>query len=732
MQTEIFVEDRKLDITTDISSLITFAIDDVKDFASRQTTFSKTVVIPGTANNNAIFGNIFEIGLGNSYDPLFSNIGYNFNPAKSARCIIFQDNLQTFKGTLRLLEIVKDQGRIEYEIALNGDLTTLNVALSSGYLTDLDFSAYNRLWNIANIIGSWDNVPGSGIYFPLLDYGTYSVNKHDWDFRTFRPALYVKEYIDKMFAAAKFRYTCPLFNTDRFKRLVVPHNQKQLTKLTGTILTASDDTTLHIIDHFAGRFENDVQFDIKTGALFPYTETAFGGAGQTIRKFTYTGTDTITTVLNVHLDGYYNFAIGAGLDITIKILKNGATFYSDPSLLNANIGRDLHFFRDYSMPITLATSDYIEVHLSLGGSLPGGADGNVYITTPTLSITSSSNVTNPLDYNEKIDLKYAVPQNVRQVDFLVSIVKLFNLYVYEDKFDDRLINISPFIDFYEAGSAADWTYKLNRDQPVKIKPLSEINSKLYNFNYKDDNDYFSDLYKKRYNQGYGSYIFDSQFEFASQTNKLELIFASTPLVGYTGEEKVYPTIFKRSGTVEETIDSVIRIMQTKKITGVASYDIKNTATSTVLATISNYGYAGHFDDPDAPDNDLNFGALNELFFSLTTGNLSNTQFNVYWSSYMAEITDKDSKMLTARFYLTPKDIFDLDFAKYVYLDGVLFRLNKITDYNATVPSDCEVQLLKVIQTAYSFPPIIPPGDYLIFWSDGDPLLADDVTELFYD
>jgi len=92
--------------------------------------------------------------------------------------------------------------------------------------------------------------------------------------------------------------------------------------------------------------------------------------------------------------------------------------------------------------------------------------------------------------------------------------------------------------------------------------------------------------------------------------------------------------------------------------------------------------------------------LHELFFTLTTGDLTKTQFNLYWSSYMAEITDKDSKLLTAKFYLTPKDIFDLDFSKYVYLDGVLFRLNKITDYNATIPSDCEVQLLKVINTIY--------------------------------
>ena len=67
---------------------------------------------------------------------------------------------------------------------------------------------------------------------------------------------------------------------------------------------------------------------------------------------------------------------------------------------------------------------------------------------------------------------------------------------------------------------------------------------------------------------------------------------------------------------------------------------------------------------------------------------------------MAEITDKDSKLLTAQFYLKPQDIFDLDFSEFIYIDGNLFRLSKITDYNLNNPSDCECQLLKVNFTLY--------------------------------
>jgi hypothetical protein len=84
---------------------------------------------------------------------------------------------------------------------------------------------------------------------------------------------------------------------------------------------------------------------------------------------------------------------------------------------------------------------------------------------------------------------------------------------------------------------------------------------------------------------------------------------------------------------------------------------------------------------------------------------------------MAEITDKDSKMLIANFYLTPKDIFDLDFSKYIFVDGVLFRLNKITDYNVSVPSDCQVELLKVINTTYTEAVPSPGTTGLWLWDD---------------
>lgn len=724
MITEIFVEGKKLDITADISSLLTFALDDVKDFSTRATTFSKTIVLPGTTNNNGIFGNIFDTSTTNAYDPSISNIGYNFNASKSAACIIFQDYLQTFKGTLRLLEIDIDMHRVEYQVALNGNLTTLNVSLTNSLLTNLDFSAYDQLYTAANIIASWDNPGGSGVYFPLADLGLYGAingnNKHDWDIRTFRPALYAKEYIDKMFAKAGFRYDCDLFNTHRFKSIIVPHN-KQILQGIGTRLADAKLYTPYTVVIIPAALTDPGAVTLTYNSLSA-TNFSFGTFIGYTNGLVYNGTTTLLTVIGATMHGTYSSSGNTlNFEFLIYDASSGVMNTLDTRTFppTGGVTKPLTVFFDLSS-IRIVPNARLAIHVYETGTSTSNVRLNV--TSSELTIDNELQTVININPGDKIQMNAAIPNNIRQIDFLVSIVKLWNLYIYEDQFDDRLIHIRPFISFYEQGatSVINWTYKLDRNQMVSIKPMSELNSKIYNFSYADDSDYYNDLYKKRYNQGYGSYIFDSQFEFTTASNTLQVIFAATPLVGYVGEDKVYPTIFKLSGTTEQNVDSVIRIMQTVKVYGVRSWKIKD--GTTVLSTITSYGYAGHYDNPNNPDNDLNFGGLNELFYRLTIGVLSKTQFNIYWSAYMAEITDKDSKLLTAKFYLTPVDIFNLSFSKFVYLDGALWRLNKIIDYNASLPSNCEVQLLKAINTAYSYPiGSIPEAARTLDWETGDDL-----------
>ena len=144
------------------------------------------------------------------------------------------------------------------------------------------------------------------------------------------------------------------------------------------------------------------------------------------------------------------------------------------------------------------------------------------------------------------------------------------------------------------------------------------------------------------------------------------------------------------------MDSVIRILMAKKITGVSSWKIQDDGGGT-LASPTAYGYAGHLDDPANPTVDLNFGAPKELQFPASTYPTNNL-FNTYHKPYILEITDMESKLLTCRVYLNAIDIYNLDFSKYIWINGALFRLNKVEAYDPTANKTTMINLLKVINT----------------------------------
>ena len=683
ISTEIYIEEQKIDLLQDISTEFTYAIDDVSEFGSRNTSFSKTISIPGTANNNLVFGYIFELNNANFTDNTLPNVGYNFNVTKQANCKIFIDKVQIFKGTLRILEIVIDKETIEYQCSVFGELGGFINQLGNQRLEDLDFSSYNHTYSVANISASWDNPGGSGYYYPLIDYGnvstgTYGVAKKDFQYTTFRPALYVKEYIEKIFAGTDYTLDCPFFDEPLFKRLIIPHNQTNITALNNTSLDANAD--IQLINTNLNTF---VEFTMVTAGSFTLDITK--------QLFTYTGTPTITTDIQLTLRGdvtTYNPSLPA---FSVILKKDGA------QIGRQDFDASINNFMDCNIlvsGVSFATNNTMQIEILGNGIFLNIILGEVKLTTTTPTQVQ-------INLGETITINDTIPKGIFQRDFFMSIVKMFNLYVYENKFNDKELVISPYVDFYpdKSAEALDWTNKVDRAKPISIKPMSEVNARYYNYKFKTDNDFYGENYRKKYTEGYGDFIYDTEFDFVKETDVLEVIFAASTLYQATGQDKVFPAIYKKSNTnsAEDRMDSIIRIMQTKKITGVGSWNIMNTTTN--LATYTSYGYAGHLDDPINPTNDINFGAPKEIQFRPNSYPTTNV-FNAFHSPYLAEITSKDSKLLTCFGLLDIVDIFNLDFSKYVYIDGVLFRLNKVENFNPMEYNTTKLSFLKVIETSY--------------------------------
>lgn len=718
MRTEIYIEGRRLDLTQDINAEFTYQIDDIKDFGSRNTNFSKTIVLPGSARNNKQFGYVFEFTSANFFDETSGNVGYNFNAARQAQCTVYVDKVQIMKGGLRLLEMVKTGDTIEYECAIFGELGGFVNAVGNARIEDLDFSAYDHAWTLTNITQSWESLaasgvmPGSGYYYPLIDYGQVSYNsKRDWDVKAFRPAIYVREAIDKIVTDAGYTWEGDFLNSPLFRRLIIPNNGKDLVKTSSTPLSAAVSTTKTVLTS-AGTAVN----------LLNYDSAILNGMTANVNKntFTYTGATTISVsaVLNGYgyLQSYQN--------VFIRVLKNGVAIAENVQAGIGAVTRPYYF----SIPFTttLATNDTISVQFQT--QVTSNPTFLVTAMTGNFILTSAASQIIPADYGDGISMNANLPKGVFQRDFFSSILKMFNLYVVEDTTREKHLKIIPFIDFYYLGEDVvlitddfgtlfdvdftdqlllepgtrdfpDWTQKMDRSRAIRLRPMSELNGRYFEYKFKQDNDYYSEQYQKKYSEGYGDRIEDTGYEFAREKQTAEVIFANTVMVGYDGEDKVFPTVFKLANNQEDRTEHVIRIMQAKKITGVNSYAIRNGATT--LTNITDYGYAGHLDDPDVPQVDLCFGAPKELQFEVAVSYPSANLFNGFWSDYVAEITDKDSKLLIAYFRLTEVDILNLDFSRLIYIDGALWRLNKVSDYNPMADDVTRVELLKVIELSYA-------------------------------
>ena len=520
ISTEIYIEDEKLDLVEDILTEFTYTIDDIADFGQKNTSYSKTINLSGTANNNRIFGFVFNLNSNNITDDGQPNVLSNFNAAKAAQCRIFIDKIQIFKGVLRLMEIVQEGDAIQYQCSVYGDLGGFISSLSNKKLEDLDFSAYNQDWTYTNIQNSWNTIAGSGVLFPLIDYGQVSTGKVNFKFPAFRPALYVREYLEKILTASGYTWDFPMLTSSAMmQRLIIPNNQNQLTT-TSTSLCKTNATS--------GTYTFPTRVPLTAVSLGSFTlstnQITYGGGSSVLGNFTWQvggqiqANPTYPNVVRFAL--YKNATVISYKDINVTTL---------PLTIAINI----------TVPnITINPSDVFYI------GVPSEVTA-LRITAGRLDANSLVPVSSILNYNDNIKINETLPKGIFQRDFFLSICKMFNLYVYDDAVDSKKLIIKPYIDFY-SGTQIDWTNKIDRSKPFSIKPMSELNARYYQFKFKQDNDFYAENYRKKYNEGYGDRLYDTEFDFVKDTATTEVIFAASILYQATGTDKLYPAIYKKS------------------------------------------------------------------------------------------------------------------------------------------------------------------------------------------
>ena len=707
-----------LDLGT-FATTLNYSIADIREPDKRNASYSKTLTLPGTKTNNKFFENLFEVDIATQ----------TFNPNLKAKTVLSIDGVTQFKGALKLRQVnYLLNGEVTYDCNLIGNLADLYQSLGNKKLRDLDLSAYDHTFSKANIEAAWTPTIGTGYCYPMIDYGE-NIDLNRWDVGTFRPAAFVKTIFDKIVSDAGYNYSSTFLTSDLFKRLIIPNSQDHM-KLTDAQCTAR----LFNAGRTTSQTFTDVEQSINnlTNAYTTYRDTCQINADSGGSYFDNDGTFNIATYQHEpNYTGYNNYIFTCDYQIEVTKAVGGTVLgFEAKGIIAAEIvmlnslGFETSlntFLVNFDQNITYPDSLPAQT-LTFTGSLNVAVENHIVGSTDKIYVrinhyTATNYTTTSINYTlTNISFKNSVANNslnigdtvifsstlpdMLQKDFVTGLIRMFNLYIEQDANDENLLNIEPRNTYYNS-TVEDWTAKLATEKNIEILPMAALDFKRITCQYKNDEDYFNKTYTNEYKRNYGSYLAEITNDFVQGDYKVETTFAPTPLVGNYVNDRIIPTIEQYNADTPPTtepINSVPRILYWKGLLNCQTWNFRYFSQDNFK---TQYPYAGHLDNPQTPTIDLSFGVPQKVYYGVNQFINSliytdNNLYNVYYKQMIDEVTDRDSKLVTAWFNLKPLDIQNLDFRKIIRVKNHYLRLNKVIDYSPIKPELTKCEFIKVV------------------------------------
>jgi hypothetical protein len=307
-----------------------------------------------------------------------------------------------------------------------------------------------------------------------------------------------------------------------------------------------------------------------------------------------------------------------------------------------------------------------------------------------------------------LEVNNSLPTKIKQKEFLTSILRAFNLFVEVNPNNPNDLLIEPFDEFYNTTDIINYENRTDLNKEQTINP-NLLEGKRYIYAYKNDVDYYNDLYQKTHNQSFGTEEINVDNDFVKSDKKIELIFSGTPLVANYGLGIAQPQIYKYENSIYSPIAANIRLLYCAVKTSPNAYTYKQQGEADI--TTNEYLHAGMEDDAMNPTVSLMFGPAKDFYYNyinayFTTNNL----YNKYHKQYLVNLIDRDAKFVTKYLWLTPKDINEFSFRNRLFIDGSYYIVNKIENYTPLEQTSTKVELIKLLDTEAFVPESILISD----------------------
>jgi len=737
----------ELDLEKSVSIPLVFKISDIRDISKRSGSFSKTIVLPGTEINNRFFDGIYD----------FNNDFTNFNPNVKTPCVFSLDGDEHINGYLQLKTVVRDdKGEINYNVVLYDNVLTFWTNLDKKKLGDLDFSALDHIYTKDNIVTSWGHAWTDGYFYPML-YNSQSIIKTT----DFKPAIYLKYLLDKIITDAGFTWSGNLKSNPIFEKEVLLNSIDRPTISPTVAASKTFRVSKSAPELIATELVPNapifivplpVDFDDETTppnqdannlwSVNKFTAPLVGNYRinlQNIRtRITYNYTVSPNNFFTPN--GYGN----AGMDLIVEIRDNLSNLVDSQIIPFTFVNQVLtrlstsRVFDSFFINQPLYVNNLLDIYLGAGWTIelfirPTGTSQiqNAFGTAPQPEYTITSIEFYEVEGGiESLFVQYAYDDNVPlifedfintefdQKEIIKDIIARYNCFVYVNPEDSGDIVFNIRDEFYATAPILDYTDKKDFNTRDQIKLIGELQSEEMLLSYTKGDDSTNKSYTDAVGDSniYGQFKYNFANEFVKGEKKITSPYNPTPLIqhGHYGTI-IVPAVNSRAPITGMRVLLVAGLIEVGNVAWTFSY--RNAAGNIVQDTINGYPYAGHYDDPNAPTIDINFGTLPfpQLYYPLTQ-TTSNNLFNRYWANTINQIAD--GRLVISKFNLTASDVY---FIKNnpntrLFVDNKYYYINKITfEGNEALKTLTTIELLTVedeLQIDFVITPILKTGDSL--------------------
>jgi len=396
-----------LDTMGEIDVAMTYTITDIQDITKRRGSFSKTVVLPSTATNDQCFGFAYNIQ---------SFVG-GFTPNKKIRAALWDDGVQIFSGVLQLMSMSKTRGEVTYEIGLFGEDVSLFQATEAILLAQTaGVSGMNHTPTAALVSSTWGAALGSGYVYGMVDSAGYSDVRSSarltLGYYELSPSIYIKQMIDLIFTQAGYRYQSTFFNSDAFKRLVMPY-------AAGTLAVNLSGSTVYA--QATGSVTGSQTVTVKVNFSNDNVSPFFDNGGYWVASASTLVPPTIRTRWNCFAQIRISTA-------TLSVEGTaGGDFQIYDTIASSVVASQFAELTSSTYPITVGLQ-FENITVSGNTNLILRYDEQLGSTS--VQIASGSTITwvaleNPASVGN-INMNTALPGDIRQSDLLVDLQKMFN------------------------------------------------------------------------------------------------------------------------------------------------------------------------------------------------------------------------------------------------------------------------------------------------------------------